>query len=127
MRLASSSDHVYGRPQFLLKAIDQSVNQVYKSVIKAGLHGVTVFLPISAEGSRKSINGRRAVRENKAEIEIAMPGQMIPPRYSALALIVSNVIAVPRSTTMQALRNRTRRQHCHDTIGAYLGSDYRTS
>ena len=61
---------------------------------------VTVFVPITLPGSLISTRGSRAVRENNASDEIPIPGAITPPRYSHFAEITSNVIAVPKSTTM---------------------------
>ena len=44
----------------------------------------TVLLPISFSGSRKSTIGSRAVLANKPEIDIPIPGQIMPPRNSVL-------------------------------------------
>ena len=46
------------------------------------------------------MRGSRAARWNSASAEIPMPGQITPPRYSPSAEIASNVVAVPKSTTM---------------------------
>ena len=47
-----------------------------------------------------SMRGSRAARWNNASAEICGPGQITPPRYSPFAEIASNVVAVPKSTTM---------------------------
>src|SRR5271156_2725316 len=62
---------------------------------------VTVFVPITLPGSLISTRGNRAARANNASDEIPNPGAITPPRYSPFAEITSNVIAVPKSTTMQ--------------------------
>ena len=54
-----------------------------------------------------SIFGSAAARSVSASIEISTPGKMIPPRYSPVALTGSNVIAVPKSTQMQAPPTRS--------------------
>src|ERR1035441_7433788 len=59
----------------------------------------TVFLPMRWAGSRKSTIGRRAVLANNPLIDMPMPGQIMPPRYSALADTTSKLMVVPRSTT----------------------------
>src|SRR5277367_3421069 len=61
---------------------------------------VTVLVPITLPGSLISTRGNRAARANNASDEIPNPGAITPPRYSPFAEITSNVIAVPKSTTM---------------------------
>src|SRR2546430_1398997 len=61
---------------------------------------VTVLVPITFPGSLISTRGSRAARAKRASDEIPSPGAMTPPRYSPFAEITSNVIAVPKSTTM---------------------------
>src|SRR5713226_3936681 len=59
-------------------------------------------------GSLISTRGNFAVRANSASEAIPNPGAMTPPRYSQRSEITSNVIAVPKSTTMHGppyLRN----------------------
>ena len=55
---------------------------------------------MTRSGLRTSTFGSRAARWNSASAEIWMPGQMTPPRYSPSAEMASNVVAVPKSTTM---------------------------
>ncbi len=59
----------------------------------------TVFLPMRLAGSRRSTMGSRAVLANKPVIDMPMPGQIMPPKYSALAETTSKLMVVPRSTT----------------------------
>ena len=51
-------------------------------------------------GLRTSTRGSRAARWNSASAEMPMPGQMTPPMYSPAAEMASNVVAVPKSTTI---------------------------
>jgi hypothetical protein len=39
---------------------------------------------------------------------MSMPGKMAPPRYSPLAEMASNVVAVPKSTTTTGPPNRSK-------------------
>ena len=55
---------------------------------------------MTAGGLRTSTRGSRAARWNSASAEMPMPGQITPPIYSPAAEIASNVVAVPKSTTM---------------------------
>ena len=68
----------------------------------------TVLLPIALSGLLRSIRGSLAVASKRACAEIFNPGAMAPPRYSPLSLTASNVVAVPKSTTMTALWNRVK-------------------
>ena len=83
---------------------------------------VTVFLPMSAEGSRKSISGRRAVRENKAEIEIAMPGQDDPAQVLGVG---ADHVKCNRCTQVDNDAGTAEPgpggNTVHDTVSAYLG------
>jgi hypothetical protein len=64
----------------------------------------TVVRPMARLGLRISMRGRRAVLRVRASAAIWMPGAMAPPRYSPLAETASNVVAVPKSTTMAGPR-----------------------
>ena len=66
-----------------------------------------VDLPIRARGSTRSTLGSLAARSASASTEISTPGLMIPPRYSPASETGSQVMAVPKSTTMQAPAKRS--------------------
>ena len=54
-------------------------------------------------GFTSSTFGSFAVLAQSASSEMPIPGVMTPPRYSPRPETQSNVVAVPKSTTMQAL------------------------
>jgi hypothetical protein len=60
----------------------------------------TVFLPTTRSGRRTSTRGSRAARWKRASALIPIPGQMTPPTYSPRRDTTSNVVAVPKSTTI---------------------------
>lgn len=77
-------------------------------------------------GFRTSTRGSRAARWNSASAEIPTPGLMTPPRYSPAAEMASNVVAVPKSTTMIGEAARPPEPFVgghpvHNPIGADLG------
>ena len=67
----------------------------------------TVPVPITLAGFFTSIRGSRAARLNKASAEIPSPGAIAPPINSPLGDTTSKVVAVPISTMMHALLNRS--------------------
>ncbi len=59
-----------------------------------------MFLPITDLGRASSTLSSCAPRAPSASTEISIPGAIAPPRYSPRALTASNVVAVPKSTTI---------------------------
>ena len=62
----------------------------------------TVVRPTTRGGHATSTRGSFAVRAMSASSEMPMPGTITPPAYSPLAVTTSNVVAVPKSTTIEA-------------------------
>ena len=60
----------------------------------------TVLRPITLRGSISSTRRRAAARAKRASRLMSIPGKIAPPRYSPLAEMASNVVAVPKSTTI---------------------------
>ena len=60
----------------------------------------TVVRPITDRGRASSTRCSWAPRRPSASTEISMPGAIAPPRYSPAADTASNVVAVPKSTTI---------------------------
>src|SRR6478672_6264357 len=60
----------------------------------------TVFLAITDRGRSSSTLRSWAPRRPRASREISMPGAIAPPTYSPRTLTTSNVVAVPKSTTI---------------------------
>ena len=58
----------------------------------------TVFLQIAIPGFVNSTLGNLDASWNNASLDILIPGQIEPPRYSPLSDIAQNVVAVPKST-----------------------------
>ncbi len=56
--------------------------------------------PITDFGLAISTRWSFEARSKSASIEIWMPGQMTPPRYSPRAEMQSKVVAVPKSTAI---------------------------
>src|SRR5438270_2027415 len=59
-----------------------------------------VVLPMTRRGSPSSTRRTAAARTNSASRLICTPGRMAPPAYSPLFVMASNVVAVPKSTTI---------------------------
>jgi hypothetical protein len=60
----------------------------------------TGLRPTTLGGSAISTRCSRAAREKSASALICTPGVITPPRYSPFGVTQSNVVAVPKSTTM---------------------------
>ena len=60
----------------------------------------TVLRPTTSGGRANSTRGSLEAARKSASMEMWMPGQMAPPRYSPLGVTASKVVAVPKSTTM---------------------------
>ena len=61
-----------------------------------------------------------AARAKRASRLMSMPGKMAPPRYSPLAEIASNVVAVPKSTTIDRAAEEV---EGGDGVGDAVGAD----
>ena len=59
-----------------------------------------MFLAITVRGRSSSTLRSWAPRRPSASSEMSMPGAMAPPMYSPRGLTTSNVVAVPKSTTI---------------------------
>ena len=64
----------------------------------------TVFRPMTWRGRANSTRGNRAACRKSASLEMPMPGQIAPPRYSPFGVTTSKVVAVPKSTTTRPWR-----------------------
>jgi hypothetical protein len=60
---------------------------------------VAVVRPITPLGACRSTRYSLEACENSASAEILIPGAMTPPTYSPVSLMMSKVVAVPKSTT----------------------------
>ena len=60
----------------------------------------TVLRPMAVLGRVTSTRGSLAVERNRASADTISPGAMMPPAYSPLSVTTSNVVAVPKSTTI---------------------------
>ena len=70
----------------------------------------TVLRPTTCGGRANSTRGSFEAFWNSASMAMLMPGQMAPPRYSPLGVTASNVVAVPKSTTISAPCGASRRR-----------------
>ena len=66
-----------------------------------------VFRPTTFGGFAISTRGSFAARAKRASALIWMPGAITPPRYSPLPDTQSNVVAVPKSTTISGPLKRS--------------------
>ena len=81
----------------------------------------TVLRPITDRGRASSTRRSWAPRAPSASTETSMPGAMAPPRYSPFAETASNVVAVPKSTTMHGPAEQLDGgQRVDDAVGADL-------
>src|ERR1035437_29131 len=62
----------------------------------------SVRRPITRSGATISVAGSLDVFRNSDSADMSTPGAMTPPKNTPSALIQSNVVAVPISTTMQS-------------------------
>ena len=58
-------------------------------------------------GRANSTRGSFEAEWASASMEMLIPGQIAPPRYSPFCDTASNVVAVPKSTTMSPQRQRS--------------------
>jgi hypothetical protein len=68
----------------------------------------TVRVPITFGGRAMLTRGSLDARKNSASRLMPMPGAMTPPRYTPSPPMTSKVVAVPKSTTMHALFQRSK-------------------
>ena len=79
----------------------------------------SVRRPITRAGARSSVAGSLAVRRVSWSAAVRSPGMMTPPMKRASAVTQSNVVAVPKSTTIVSLVIQLDRgERVHDPVGA---------
>ena len=80
-------------------ALDDAVDLRGEAVDAPGLDRLDRALADHV-GGRELDGAQRGGLPESASSEISMPGAIAPPRYSPLADTASNVVAVPKSTTI---------------------------
>ena len=93
-------DHQRLALHLLLDPLDEVLDQPDVPSTEAERIAVTVFRPMAARGAFSSTVNSRAARDTSPSRALSMPGAIEQPSSRPSAETASNVVAVPRSTTM---------------------------